>query len=473
MGRLPFDPKKVSLPPEPAGPGKGGRSAGERAALSVTQVCDLVQDLLAEHAPATVRVVGEISNFTDRKHWYFSLKDQQSVIGCVMWARAAGRCRFAPGAGQEVVASGKLGFYGPQGRTQLYVENLEPVGKGALELRFRQLCDELRRAGYFDEAQKQPLPPFPRHLAVITSARGAALQDVVRTARQRWGGIRLSLLDVRVQGTAAAGQIAAAIRAVDRAHRDLGIDAVILTRGGGSLEDLWAFNEKVVATALRRCRVPVVAAVGHETDTTIAELVADLRCSTPTQAAARLVPDASAEAQRIGQLALRVRHGARQHLRQGSLQLDALARHLQAAGRERVSKSIQRVARVQRGLDRLAAPSLVRLARERLGNLSARLGEAAASRLVQAGSATDNLERQLRAVDPRGVLSRGYSYTTDDRGRVVRRAGKVRVGQVLTTHLVDGQVESEVTGKRSPGKRSSEGRSRARQGSRDQGRLFD
>lgn len=180
-------------------------------AMSVSQLTLLVKDTLAQHTPQPVRVVGEIGDFNERKHWFLSLKDEDNVVNCVMWASAAKKVRFSPQRGMQVLATGRLDYFGPQGRLQLYLDKLEPVGEGALELRFRQLCDELRAAGYFDEGRKRALPMFAERIAVVTSASGAALQDVIRTAAGRWPGCRLVLVDVWVQGAEAAPQIARAL----------------------------------------------------------------------------------------------------------------------------------------------------------------------------------------------------------------------------------------------------------------------
>ncbi len=426
MTRLPFDPDKLRKPDT------GTTARRERArtgdgedALSVTQLSLMIKDALTHHVKSPLRVVGELSNFRDRRHWYLSLKDEANVIDCVMFASAAAKVRFQPEQGQQVVATGRLDFYGPQGKTQLYLDKLEPVGIGALELRFRQLCEELRAAGYFDDAHKQPLPVFPQRLAVVTSESAAALQDVIRTAQQRWPGIELRLVDVRVQGDEAAAQIARAIERLSRHHGRLGIDAVILTRGGGSLEDLWAFNERIVADAIYACDLPVVAAIGHETDTTIAELVADLRCSTPTQAAAMLVPDRAAELQHVDQLEQRLRTGLLRYGQHQRARLDAIIRH------EWFRKPAEYIGRLKREMDE----------RHR------RLATAQQQGLTTRSKEIEAMEKQLQAVSPLNVLTRGYSYTTDEQGRILRSTKDATGGQLIRTHLSDGTIDSRVEGR--------------------------
>lgn len=471
MTRLPFDPDKIPTPDV----GKPARREQERHGsfdaarpLSVSQVCDLIKRVIADRTPSPIRVAGEVSNFSDRNHWYLSLKDAQSVLSCVMWNSAAKKAAFTPKQGQQVVATGKLDFFAPQGRLQLYIDKLEPVGVGALELKLRQLMEELRNKGYFSEERKKPLPQFVRHVAVITSANGAAFADVVKTARQRWPGIRITLVDVRVQGESAATEIARAIAAVSEHHERWAIDALILTRGGGSLEDLWAFNERIVADAIHQCRLPIVAAIGHETDTTIAELAADLRASTPTQAAARLIPDAAAERQHILQLDGRMAFGLRRLAQHQRTKLESLARHpifrrpermidrlrdelashrrqLTAAMNQRLARLAQRIHRCQTQIARIEPVGLLKLGRHQLQTLSRRIEQAAAARLATHHTRLLSLNQRLQAVGPVSVLDRGYSYTTDPEGKLIRTVAQAPEGSMLVTHLKDGRVKSVVS----------------------------
>jgi exodeoxyribonuclease VII large subunit len=502
MARLPFDPDHIDTPqPLPPARRERARQGGGPAPLTVSQLTRQIKGVLADHLPAPVRVVGEVSNFNDRRHWYLSLKDDEHVIDCVMFVSSARRCRFVPERGQQVVATGRVDFYGPQGRLQLYLDKLEPVGQGALEQRFRQLCEELRGLGYFDEDRKRALPAFPQHLAVITSASGAALQDVIRTTQQRWGGCQLYLIDTRVQGEGAAEEIARVLRSVSAAAKPLQIDAILLTRGGGSLEDLWAFNERVVADAVLECAVPVVAAIGHETDITIAELVADLRCSTPTQAAARLVPDARAEAQRLDHHANRLIASIRRRLDYDAERLRAAARHelfrrpaslidrgrdrlnwaearLCGAGRTRLDRERTRLAGWAWQIDRIdPARAWVQSARQLAGALR-RCRRAMQQQVEISRSGLDAWERQLTAVGPQQVLARGYSYTTDASGKLIRSVKQVRPGQSVTTHVSDGRVHSVVSddARATPVPRPAGDRAhpqrRTRRPSEDQGSLF-
>jgi exodeoxyribonuclease VII large subunit len=472
MSRLPFNPDRIPTPDvgTPAKREQARYGSFDMArAQTVSQITDLIKRVLADRLPGNLKVVGEVSNFSDRSHWYFSLKDEQNVLPCVMWARATAKCGFTPQRGQQVVATGRLDFYGPQGKLQLYVDDLQPVGQGTLELKFRQLCDELRAAGYFADDRKRPMPAFPQHIVVVTSANGAALHDVIRTAHHRWKGIRLSLFDVRVQGAAAAPEIAAAMRQLSDQHERLKIDAIILTRGGGSLEDLWAFNERIVADAVLECAVPIAAAIGHETDTTIAELVADLRCSTPTQAAARLVPDAEAEGHHVHQLATRLTTALCRTAQRSRDRLDGLARHpifrrptetihrhrdrlaslqqrMHAAVCRRVSDLRHQLSAHHHDLARIEPIGQLRLAQHRLSTLAERLSGVTHDRLARAGDRLDALQRQLGAIGPQQVLQRGYTYTTTPDGQVIRSAADVQPAQAMVTHFADGEVHSTVDG---------------------------
>ncbi len=263
-----------------------GLQAGLLGPLTVSQATRMVRDTLRAVLPPVVSVVGQISNFRPAAsgHAWFTLKDDRAQLSCVMWADKVRQVRFRPEDGLEVVASGNIDVYAAQGRYQLYVERIEPVGVGALELAFRQLYEKLRNEGLFDETHKKPLPRYPDTIALVTSPTGAAVRDMIRTIGRRWPAARIIVVPVRVQGEKAAAEIARAVRRVDRLAEKLAVDLMIVGRGGGSIEDLWPFNDEAVARAIFASKVPVISAVGHERDTTIADLVADARAATPTHA---------------------------------------------------------------------------------------------------------------------------------------------------------------------------------------------
>ena len=261
--------------------------------LTVTQLTRMIKLTLQRNLPGRVVLTGEISkpNHHPNGHLYMTIKDDNSQIRAVMWRSAAARLKFKPAHGMAVVATGRVDVYETQGEYQLYVDKLEPSGTGALELAYRQMCEKLRREGLFEAKYKKPIPRYPATIAIVTSAVGAAVQDIEKTLNSRYRIVRRLLYPVSVQGDAAAGEIAAAIGELNRRRAELGgIDVMIVGRGGGSLEDLWAFNEEIVARAIFASEIPVISAVGHESDTTVADLVADVRAHTPTDAAEQAVP---------------------------------------------------------------------------------------------------------------------------------------------------------------------------------------
>jgi exodeoxyribonuclease VII large subunit len=286
--RLPFDPARVHVP-------ESERLPASKVPTTVTPraVNEMVRGALARHVPATLHVLGEIGDLSRPQsgHVYFSLKDAWSELRCVMWRGTAAKLKFSPEPGMEVIATGGLEVYTPRGTYQLITRKLEPRGVGALELAFRQLRERLEREGLCDPERKKPLPKIPQRVAVVTSPSGAAIRDIVRTLARRFPPAEIIVFPVRVQGAGAAQEIADAVAQLNRHAAALGgIDVAIVGRGGGSLEDLWAFNEEVVARAIAASVVPIVSAVGHEVDVTISDLVADIRAATPTAAAEIVAP---------------------------------------------------------------------------------------------------------------------------------------------------------------------------------------
>jgi len=392
-------------------------------ALTVTQANAVIREVLSMSLPSPVRIRGEVSNFSGRRgggthHWFFSLKDESATLRCVCFASQAARVKVDMRDGVEVICSGRVDLYPAQGQVQLYIDKIEAVGEGALEAKLRQLIEKLRNQGWFDEAHKKPLPEVPRKVAVVTSRAAAALQDVINTVSQRWPGCELVLIDVPVQGEAAAPGVAKAIRGLSLHGQSLGIDAVIVTRGGGSIEDLWAFNDEAVAQAVWECDLPVVAAIGHETDVTVVELVADRRAATPTQAAMLLVPD-------------------REALRQ---QLDYTASRLTSALKRRVDRQRDRLDRMTQS--RVIKQPHILIADRRLAvtRLAKRLAGAPGRVLERKSQQLLALTKHLEAVHPSRVLERGFTYTTDDQGKLLRSADSAKSATSLTTHFHDGEV---------------------------------
>jgi len=290
-GRLPFDPSRV-VGAKTSGAKTSGGDTGP-ATISVSQLTRMIKGAIEKGIPADVHVVGELSNVvrSSNGHLYFTMKDGSSEVRCVMWRTPARSIRFDLKDGLEVVATGSVDVYEPRGQVQLYVRRMEPRGVGALEMAFTQLKERLSREGLFDAGRKRALPTFPKTIAVVTSPTGAAVRDVIQTIQRRYPPVRILVFGVRVQGDGAALEVADAIRRINHERGRLGgVDVMIVGRGGGSLEDLWAFNEETVARAIYASEIPVISAVGHEIDFTIADFVADVRAATPTAAAELAVP---------------------------------------------------------------------------------------------------------------------------------------------------------------------------------------
>lgn len=483
--------------------------------MSVSALASRIDSALKRGIGGTVRVVGEVSGFRERTHWYFDLKDESAVINVVMFASRAARARVRPENGQELVVAGTIEFYAPGGKVSLIASSIELRGAGELELRFRALCEELRGLGWFAPERKRPLPKFPRRVAVVTSRTGAALQDVIDTMNRRMPAIELVLVDVRVQGPAAVPEIADAIRALGAHHEQLKLDAILLTRGGGSMEDLWAFNERIVAEAIVACPIPVVAAVGHETDTTIAELVADERCATPTQAAMKLSPDRAELKRQLDSIKRRLGSDIERRLSTERRFVQSIAsRPCLASGvgliaprrdqcrrlNERLRATTERrIARGRASLDQLrhrleaARPHVTYAAhRERVGYLAARLSDATRARVDRA-VLTDlrlrllravrarvddaqarvlGLETHLRALSPVRVLERGYSITQGPDGRVLRSVCEALPDSIIQTRLADGTIHSRVIGDRNQSGRTRPLRTGRTRSGESQGNLF-
>lgn len=459
MTRLLFDPNRMKQ--------KESSPVGARTSdvLTVSALAAHIDAAIRSGLPATVRVIGEISGARQRTHWYFDLKDAQTVIGCVMFASAARRARAEVVDGQQVVVTGSVEYYARQGRISLIVDRIEPVGAGALDAAFRRLCDEIRSLGWFADERKRPLPLMPRRVAIVTSKSGAAVHDVLTTMASRCPAVEAAIVDVRVQGDGAAEEIARAIRWLSAHHEALGVDVVIVTRGGGSLEDLWAFNERVVAEAIVQSRVPVVAAIGHESDTTIAELVADVRASTPTQAAVRVTPDRAALLEQVSVAESRLRSALIGRIERAGQRVEVARRALQRPGALVERTASRAVESHRRMLD--AMRHRLRDAELRLSRNAARLERHRPAALHAARAATitqltrrlrgagmrlpaaharrlEAMEARLHAVAPLAVLQRGFSVTFDAKGKAVRDADAVRAGQRLTTRVARGSFASIV-----------------------------
>jgi exodeoxyribonuclease VII large subunit len=389
--------------------------------LSVAQLLRSVRDVLERRFPlAWVR--GELSNVSRAAsgHVYFTLKDANAQVDCVMFRSRAAALGWEMSEGAKVEARALVSLYEPRGRFQLTVEAMRLAGMGPLYERFLRLKEKLEREGLFDAARKRPLPAFPRAIGVLTSLKAAALHDVVTTISRRNPAIPVVVYPVPVQGEGAGERIAAMLA---RANARDECDVLLLVRGGGSIEDLWPFNEEALARALRVSRIPVVTGVGHETDFTIADFASDHRAPTPTAAAELATPSRAELTARVAECARCLSRDARRQLQYAMQALDALTRRL------------------------LHPAERLRASRQDLAHLGSRLGVALAQQLRSCVTKLEKLQIALGNLNPDAVLARGYSITLDAGGTVLADASRVRDGDRLTTRLARGSVQSEVKSK--------------------------
>ena len=434
--------------------------ATTREILTVSELNRAVAGILERNVPV-VRVEGELSNVVRAAsgHWYFSLKDPAAQVRCVMFRGRARSVDFSPRDGDRVEVLALATLYEARGEFQLNVEGMRRAGAGDLYRRFLELKDRLQREGLFDAARKRPLPAHPAAIGIVTSPQAAALRDVLTTLRRRAPAIPVVLYPTQVQGADAPAQIAAAI---GRAGSRRDCEVLLLVRGGGSIEDLWSFNDERVARALAACPLPVVVGVGHETDFTIADFVADLRAPTPTAAAELVAPDRRELARGVLRLAHRLQMAMRRRLDRAGQRLDTGTRLLRPPSAQwrdrarRVAGLAQRLAaagnaqRLRRAgaLDRLAArmrAPRADLARQRLEALERRLAGAVREALAQRARRVDAAAAALALVSPQAVLDRGYAIVSGPGGDVLRDAARARPGDPLSVRLASGRLEATVT----------------------------
>jgi exodeoxyribonuclease VII large subunit len=439
----------------------------ERRVLTVTEVTEQIKDTLESEFFA-LHVQGEVSNYKRHQsgHWYFTLKDSHSQLRAVFYRQWNRLMRFEPENGLEVRLRGRLTVYEPRGEYQIVVEVMEPLGVGALQLAFEQQVRRLAAEGLFDEARKRKLPLLPRRVGIVTSPVGAALRDMLHVLERRNRGIDVIITPVKVQGTGAAREIVDAIRLLNKHAKKPGneIDVIIVGRGGGSIEDLWAFNEEPVARAIYESEIPVVSAVGHETDYTIADFVADYRAPTPS-VAAEIVAAASGDlAARIeylqNSLARAMNHSLlmrKSQLRdliesrgfaeaaKTVLSLSAKCREIERraaeALRARVRISGSKLQDARRRLEATDFRSLIAVKSSRLDALDQRLSRAAQRSLEAKGANLAVAASKLDMLSPLAVLGRGYALVKDEAGNLIPRAAMVKTGQKLALRFEDGEVD--------------------------------
>ena len=471
---LPFfddEPEPPGGPQHPEGPAPQIRPGTQNSPLTISQINTAARELLESEYP-DVWIQGEISNFKTHTsgHLYFSLKDDKSQINAVMFRGVRAHIRFKPADGLMVLARGRVTLYEARGSYQMNVQWMEPQGLGSLQLAFEQLKARLKSEGLFDDARKRPLPALPRRIAVVTSPTGAAIRDILRVLQRRYAGIQVLVAACRVQGEGASAEIAAAIENVNRysAGAVTPIDVMIVGRGGGSLEDLWAFNEENVARAIRASDIPVISAVGHEVDFTIADFVADRRASTPSAAAEMVVMSREELLMRVGGMHTRLNQAVRVSLLRRRARVDSLGgsrvfnrvETAFAQARQRTDEALMRLGNVLLGnlrscrerlgiaIERLSPRSLKAEVVSRRGRISAALDlltRAMTARMLAYRERALSREALLMSLSPLAVLERGYAICQDAAtGAVVTDASRVAAGDQVNVRLGHGRLGATV-----------------------------
>lgn len=415
-----------------------------------------------------VWLIGELSNFSApvSGHWYFTLKDARAQVKCAMFRGNNQRVTFRPANGNQVLVKARLSLYEPRGDYQLIIESMQPEGDGRLQQQFEQLKMKLAGEGLFAQTLKKALPEQPKRVGIITSKTGAALHDILNVLKRRDPGLPVVIYPTMVQGEGASISIA---QAIGRANARQECDVLIVGRGGGSLEDLWAFNEEIVARTIAASQIPIISAVGHEVDVTIADFVADMRAPTPSAAAELVSRDLSVQMQKITQRQQHLRHAMRHYLsqrqsllvrwqhrldrqhpqvqlNQQSQRLDELRSRLERAMRKQISDRQQHVHRNEYKLALHSPAQRLEKMSSQLAAHQRRLQDAMDRRLVKAHHQLAMATEKLDAVSPLATLARGYSITRHENGQVIRSAAQVKTGDTLQTTLADGEIRSTVTG---------------------------
>ncbi len=392
--------------------------------LSVTELTSEIRFQLSNQF-SNIWVSGEVSGLTrpGSGHQYFTLKDKTSQISGIIWRSTAERMKFKIENGLDLVCFGDVDVYPQRGNYQLIVRQAQPMGEGALQLAFRQLHHKLKAEGLFDAQHKRRLPAFPRRIALITSPSGAAIRDFLQVLNRRWPNMEVIILPVKVQGDGSAREICRAIHSIKRFRQPP--DVVVLTRGGGSIEDLWSFNEEAVCRAIFDCQTPVVCGVGHEIDVTLADLTADVRALTPSEAAERITPN---RPEVLDQL-----HAIRRRM-----QTRLVAKHHSYSQKLAVLATNPVLTKPFRRLQ---------LTAQELDRIEAQMFRAMQHKLTQCQHATQQMTAKLEAINPLSVLARGYSFTSDENGKLVTDSKDINIHDTIITRLANGELVSKVTSK--------------------------
>lgn len=413
-----------------------------------------------------VYVKGEISNFKQHTsgHMYFTLKDEKARIGAVMFAQAARSLKFIPENGMNVLLNGEVSVYEPSGQYQIYVKSMEPDGIGALYVAFEQLKERLEKEGLFRKDRKQPIPPYPKTVGVVTSPTGAAIRDIITTIQRRYPIARIIIYPALVQGTQAAPSVANMIRIANERKE---ADVLIVGRGGGSIEELWAFNEEVVARAIYESDIPIISAVGHETDTTIADFVADLRAPTPTGAAEMAVPNWTELLERIENRKIRMTKTIKERIRNGRIRLtnleksyafrypkkmyrekaEYLDRTMERATQLIVKMVAEKNQALQRNIRRLELKSpeqSINEARKKFQDRQKRLIKLADLILREKQKEFSRILQMLDALSPLKVMERGYSLVYSEGGTLIKTVEDVQPGDKVSISFYDGNISAQV-----------------------------
>jgi len=418
---------------------------------TVSQVNSLIKGILENNLPGRLTISGEITDWRlhHSGHCYFSLKDENSTIPCVMWKSKFGAVKFQPENGLAVLATGSIDVYVPHGRYQFIVDKFIPAGVGALQLAFEQMVKKLQAEGLFDEAHKKPIPPYPERIGILTSESGAAIEDIKDSIWNRWPSVLLFLYPVPVQGDGAAEEIAAGLRDINRRNQKLKLDVLIVGRGGGSLEDLWAFNEEVLARAIFDSKIPVISAVGHEIDTTVADYVADARASTPTKAGVVAVPDMQKVLGDLENYQSSMNNNITLCLNYRQQQLDEIAGNMLDAVKQFLTERRERLYWSHEQIVKIEPHRLLGKMAVDLNNLNNRVGAAIQAIINKRRMALTAQANLLTGLNPKSVLKRGYSITTNKQtGLLVKKLDDVQIGDNIITELAEEKLlESKVTKK--------------------------
>lgn len=436
----------------------------DNSIFTVSQLNQRAKQLL-EVSFASVRVEGEISNLSrpSSGHWYFTLKDAGAQVRCAMFRSRTGLLKFQPKEGDKVELRARVSLYENRGDFQLIVDAMKPAGEGALLLAFQQLKQKLTGMGLFDQERKRPLPEVIRRVAIITSPGGAAVHDMLTVLKRRWPMLEADIYPALVQGREAPAQI---MNALQRANRDAQTDVIILGRGGGSLEDLWCFNDETLAHTIAASDIPVISAVGHETDFTIADFVADLRAPTPSAAAELISPDQEQIRLRAGQLyerLLRPQHqklsqsaqyllqlqqrlrGPQHILQSQSQQLDHLEMRLHQVMNQKLTNHQHQLSRVEQRLSHQHPRLVLDQYRRSLAQLQQQLERNAMESVRNRQNRLESQARLLHSVSPLNVLNRGYSISLNEEGQALHNARDLKPGDVIETRLKSDRIRSQIT----------------------------